>query len=119
MEPKKNLKKHTLVEPKWAWGEHLINRINEISADIHRNAGSANWIFTGSDTADLLDEVLRDYDDTPDIEIGDTRVDGSTYTQDVTIYPRKSVENVMVNFNLIHSGATTMDYIDGDWGDGP
>ena len=31
MEPKKNLKKHTLVEPKWAWGEHLINRINEVT----------------------------------------------------------------------------------------
>ena len=99
MEPKKNLKKHTLVEPKWAWtitNDELVSRINEISNQIHLNTltGSANWVITGSDTADLLNIALEDYGDIEYRTVSD------------------------IDFNIT-SGATTMDYIDGDWGDGP
>jgi hypothetical protein len=65
MEPKKYLKKHTLTEPEWVWdiqGTDLINRINEISEQIHRNTtrGPSNWIIMGSTQADQFNELMND-----------------------------------------------------------
>jgi hypothetical protein len=113
MEPKKRLKKHTLTEPKWVWGEHLLERINEISAEIHRNTltGPANWVIMGSATAELLDEVLSDYNE-PNLEIGDTRIDGDTYIQDITLIPNRSIERCELSVRIsptMYSGVTTMD----------
>jgi hypothetical protein len=108
MEPKKNLKKHKLVEPKWGWSmsqEEMISRINEISTQIHRNTttGPANWVIMGSQAAELLDGALRDYD-RPNIEMGDFRVEDDTYVQDITIIPNRSVENITIDFNVLPSG---------------
>ena len=116
MEPKKNLKKHKLVEPEWTWniqGPELISRINEISAQIHRNTvtGPANWVVMGSGTAELFDEAMRGYSndrwsDLPEIEMGDFRVEDDTYIQDITITPRRSVEHITIDLNILLTGHT-------------
>ena len=109
MEPKKKLKRHNLTEPKWGpynlTQEELMSRINEASAQIHRNTttGPANWVIMGSHVAELLDEALRDYD-RPNIEMGDFRVEDDTYVQDITITPNRSVENITIDFNVLPSG---------------
>ncbi len=97
MEPKKNLKKHKLIEPVWTWdirGPELISRITEISEQIQRNTirGSANWVIVGSGAADLFNEALESYsndryENLPEVEMGDLRLEGDTYIQDVTITP--------------------------------
>jgi hypothetical protein len=106
MEPKKNLKKHTLTEPKWSWNisqEELVSRINEISTQIHRNTtrGPANWVVMGSGMAEQFNEALHEYSN---IEVGDFRVEGDTYTQDITITPIRGVENITIDFNILPSG---------------
>jgi hypothetical protein len=111
MEPKKNLKKHKLVEPKWGWNlsqEELISRINDISAQIHRNTttGPANWVIMGSGIAEQFNEALQDYSN---IEVGDFRVEDDTYVQDITITPTRSMEHITVDFN-VYSGSTFIDY---------
>jgi hypothetical protein len=66
MEPKKNLKKHKLVEPKWGWNisqEVLISRINQISNEIHNNTltGPANWVIMGSGMVEQFNEIMDNY----------------------------------------------------------
>ena len=110
MEPKKRLKKHKLVEPEWTWniqGPELISRINEISEQIHRNTltGPANWVVMGAGAAELFDEAMEGYSDTryddlPEIEMGDFRVEDDTYVQDITIRPTRGVENITLDFNI-------------------
>ena len=96
MEPKKHLKKHTLTEPEWTWniqGPDLISRINEISAQI------------------LLDEAMRDYtNDLPEVEMGDLRVEGDTYIQDVTIHPKFITVDIPTdNLTITLTGDTWLD----------
>jgi hypothetical protein len=107
MEPKKNLKKHKLVEPDKSWDQELITRINEISSQIHRNTlrGSGNWVIVSESAAELFDEAMRGYSDTrwsdlPEVEMGEGRVDGDTYIQDIMITPRRSMEHITVDFNI-------------------
>jgi hypothetical protein len=114
MEPKKNLKKHKLVEPKWGWNisqEELISRINDISAQIHRNTmtGGANWVIMGAGTADLFNEAMEGYsndryEDLPNIEMGDFRVEDDTYVQDITITPNRSIERIDLDISVLPSG---------------
>lgn len=105
MEPKKNLKKHHLTEPKWniSWSQQeLINRINEISNQIHRNTlrGPANWVLMGSEAHRLFDEAMRDYTVTQDVEIGDWRIVDDTFVQDITVTPNRSVEYLDLNITI-------------------
>lgn len=102
MKPKKNIKKHTLVEPKWTINfsqEELMRRITEISNQIHRNTtrGLGNWVLMGSDVARQFDEAMRDYQN---IQVGEWRVEDDTYIQDITITPTRSVEYLDLNFTI-------------------
>lgn len=109
MEPKKKLKKHTLTEPKWSWNisqEELMSRINEISAQIHRNTttGQANWVVMGAGMAEQFNEALRDYSN---VEMGDFRIEDDTYIQDITIRPTVSTQYIDIDFTI--TGDTWID----------
>jgi len=108
MEPKKNIKKHNLVEPKWTIElsqRELMDRINEISAQIHRNStrGLANWVLMGSEVHRLFDEAMREHND---VEVGDWRIEDDRYVQDITITPTRSVEYLDLDFNITSTGYT-------------
>ena len=102
MEPKKKIKKHNLVEPKWTIElsqRELMDRINEISSQIHRNStrGSANWVLMGSEAHRLFDEAMREYNN---VEVGDWRIEDDRYVQDITITPTRSVEYLDLDFTV-------------------
>lgn len=102
MEPKKNIKKHNLVEPKWTIElsqRELMDRINEISNQIHRNStrSSANWVVMGSEAHRLFDEAMRGHNN---VEVGDWRVEDDRYVQDITITPTRSVEYLDLNITF-------------------
>lgn len=106
MKPKKNIKKHNLVEPKWTIEisqRELIDRINEISAQIHRNTtrGLGNWVVMGFDASRMLDEAMEDYEN---VNVGDWRVEDDRHIQDITITPTRSVEYLDLDFNVLPSG---------------
>jgi len=137
MEPKKNIKKHNLVEPKWTISPYgtivggvnntvtasrtvvlggqnitgttsdtvelsqreLMDRINEISNQIHRNStrGSANWVLMGSEAHRLFDEVMGEHNN---VEVGDWKIEDDRYVQDITITPTRSVEYLDLNITF-------------------
>ena len=105
MEPKKNIKKHKLVEPQWGWTipqEELGTRLDEISY-MNTTRSPANWIIMGSYTAELFNRAIQGYENLPEIEMGDFRVEGDSYIQDITIRPTRE-EVITVDFNILPSG---------------
>lgn len=102
MEPKKNIKKHQLTEPKWEYtftNNELLSRILQASNEIQRNTleGRANWVIFGSETARQFNEAMRDY---RDIEVGDWRIEDDRYVQDITIVPNRSIEYLDLNITI-------------------
>ena len=113
MEPKRNIKKHTITEPKWVISqEELVRRINETASYIHNNTlnGPANWVMMGSHAAELFDEAMIDYtNDLPNVEVGDLTVEDNTYIQDITVRPTTGIENMTLDFTVLPSGGQFYD----------
>lgn len=104
MEPKKKLKKHKLVEPKWVWGisnAELIIRLNQASSQIHQHVLNANpyenllgdWALPNSPSSNDIT-----------VEMGDWRFDGNTYVQDIRITPPPTP--TLVEYIMVVSGIT-------------
>ncbi len=115
MEPKKKIKRHGLIKPKFEYttSEELISRINEASNRILRNSqrGIGDWVIVSSKIHNQFNEVLVD-SDYQNVEFGDFRVEGNTYIQDVTVTPYNTPREITINIdNFTTLSASTTTYL--------
>ena len=119
MEPKKNIKKHTLIEPVKIYTgslygifdecefnfnqEDLVqkitdaaNRIHELSMDNYM----ANWAIMSNKASRIYQENIRDYN----IQIGDMRVEDDTIIQDIEVKPICNMDYLTLDFTILPNG---------------